>query len=184
MSVTVSIALPAAARAGDGPAEMDELTSKLTDLYQQHYKQLLRIAALLVDERAAAEDVVQDAYLRVFRSRKRLQDPDKALAFLRTAVVNGARSALRKRSVFRRYRPQLATEDHVPDDTGRGMDRMVLAQALASLPRRQREAVVLRYYADLSEQRAAEVMGCSPGTVKAYCSRGVSRLSALLGERV
>lgn len=175
--------MPATARPGDGLAEMDELTSKLTDLYQQHYKQLLRIAALLVDERAAAEDVVQEAYLRVFRSRTRLEDPDKTLAFLRTAVVNGARSALRKRAVFRRYRAQLVTEDHAPDDNGRGMDRMVLAQALAELPRRQREAVVLRYYADFSESRTAEVMGCSPGTVKSYCSRGVSKLSALLGER-
>ncbi|NYI86013.1 SigE family RNA polymerase sigma factor [Saccharopolyspora hordei] len=163
---------------------MDELTSKLTDLYQEHYKQLLRIAVLLVDDRAAAEDIVQDAYVRVFDSRTRLRDPGKALAFLRQAVLNRARSVLRRRLVAKKYQPKLATEDSQPDDTGRGVDRAVLAAALAKLPRRQREAVVLRYYADLSESRTAEVMGCSQGAVKSYCSRGVSRLSELLGERV
>ncbi|MER7011552.1 SigE family RNA polymerase sigma factor [Saccharopolyspora sp. NPDC000359] len=163
---------------------MDELTSKLTDLYQEHYKQLLRIAVLLVDDRASAEDIVQDAYVRVFDSRTRLRDPDKALAFLRQAVLNRARSMLRRRLVAKKYQPKLATQDCQPDDTGRGVDRAVLAAALAKLPRRQREAVVLRYYADLSESRTAEVMGCSRGAVKSYCSRGVSRLSELLGERV
>lgn len=163
---------------------MDELTSKLTDLYQEHYKQLLRIAILLVDDRATAEDIVQDAYVRVFDSRARLRDPDKALAFLRQAVLNRARSTLRRRLVAKKYQPKLATRDSQPDDTGRGVDRAVLAAALAQLPRRQREAVVLRYYADLSESRTAEVMGCSQGAVKSYCSRGVSRLSDLLGERV
>ncbi|GAA4613823.1 SigE family RNA polymerase sigma factor [Saccharopolyspora hordei] len=180
----MSIALPVAARPGDGLAAMDELTSKLTDLYQEHYKQLLRIAVLLVDDRAAAEDIVQDAYVRVFDSRTRLRDPGKALAFLRQAVLNRARSVLRRRLVAKKYQPKLATEDSQPDDTGRGVDRAVLAAALAKLPRRQREAVVLRYYADLSESRTAEVMGCSQGAVKSYCSRGVSRLSELLGERV
>lgn len=169
---------------GDGLAAMDELTSKLTDLYQEHYKQLLRIAVLLVDDRAAAEDIVQDAYVRVFDSRTRLRDPDKALAFLRQAVLNRARSMLRRRMVAKKYQPKLATEDSQPDDTGRGVDRAVLKAALAKLPRRQREAVVLRYYADLSETRTAEVMGCSQGAVKSYCSRGISRLSELLGERV
>ncbi|MGP4016469.1 SigE family RNA polymerase sigma factor [Saccharopolyspora sp. 5N708] len=180
----MSIALPATAWPGDGLAAMDELTSKLTDLYQEHYRQLLRIAVLLVDDRASAEDIVQDAYVRVFDSRARLRDPDKALAFLRQSVLNRARSMLRRRMIAKKYQPKLATRDSQPDETGRGIDRAVLAAALAQLPRRQREAVVLRYYADLSEARTAEVMGCSPGAVKSYCSRGVSRLSGLLGERV
>ncbi|WP_190817703.1 SigE family RNA polymerase sigma factor [Saccharopolyspora pogona] len=182
--MTVSIALPVTAWPGDGLAAMDELTSKLTDLYQEHYRQLLRIAILLVDDRASAEDIVQDAYVRVFDSRSRLRDPDKALAFLRQAVLNRARSMLRRRLIAKKYQPKLAIEDSQPDDTGRGVDRAVLAAALAKLPRRQREAVVLRYYADLSEARTAEIMGCSQGAVKSYCSRGVSRLSDLLGERV
>ncbi|MEV0052572.1 SigE family RNA polymerase sigma factor [Saccharopolyspora shandongensis] len=180
----MSIALPVTAWPGDGLAAMDELTSKLTDLYQEHYRQLLRIAMLLVDDRATAEDIVQDAYVRVFDARSRLRDPDKALAFLRQAVLNRARSMLRRRLIAKKYQPKIAVEDSQPDDTGRGVDRAVLAAALAKLPRRQREAVVLRYYADLSEARTAEVMGCSQGAVKSYCSRGVSRLSDLLGERV
>lgn len=176
------IALPAAPV--HGSVAMDELTTKLTDLYQQHYRQLLRIAFLLVDDRAYAEDIVQDAYLRVFDSRARLRDSDKALAFLRQAVLNRARSTLRRRLVARKYQPRLAERGVQPDDTGRGLDRAVLGAALAKLPRRQREAVVLRYYADFSEARTAETMGCSPGAVKSYCSRGVARLSELLGERV
>ncbi|GAA2776900.1 SigE family RNA polymerase sigma factor [Saccharopolyspora taberi] len=182
--MTVSIALPATAWPDGGSAAMDELTARLTDLYQEHYRQLLRIAVLLVDDRASAEDIVQDAFVRVFDSRSRLRDPDKALAFLRQAVLNRARSILRRRMVAKKYQPRLATSDSLPDDTGRGVDRAVLAAALAQLPRRQREAVVLRYYADLSEARTAEVMGCSQGAVKSYCSRGVARLSDLLRERV
>jgi RNA polymerase sigma-70 factor (sigma-E family) len=182
--VTVSIALPVAARPDDGLADMDELTTKLTDLYQEHYRQLLRIAILLVDDRASAEDIVQDAYLRVFDARSRMRDPDKTLAFLRQAVLNRARSTLRRRQVAKRYQPRLVTKQSQPDDTERGADRAVLADALARLPRRQREAVVLRYYADLSEARTAKLMGISEGAVKSYCSRGVARLSDLLRERV
>lgn len=182
--MTVSIALPVTAWPGDGLAAMDELTTKLTELYQDNYRQLLRIAVLLVDDRAAAEDIVQDAFVRVYDSRARLRDPDKALAFLRQAVLNRARSVLRRRKVAKRYQPRIATEDSRPDDTGRGLDRAVLADALTQLPRRQREAVVLRYYADFSEARTAELMGVSQGAVKSYCSRGVARLSDLLRERV
>lgn len=184
LHVTVSIAMPATVGPGDGLAGMDELTRKLTDLYQEHYRQLLRIALLLVDDRSAAEDVVHDAFLRVYDSRSRLRDPDKALAFLRQAVLNRARSVLRRRLVAKRYQPTLAERDSHPDDTGRGVDRALLADALAKLPRRQREAVVLRYYADVSEARTAELMRVSPGAVKSYCSRGVARLSELLREWV
>lgn len=176
--------MPVTTWTGDGLAAMDDLTAKLTDLYQEHYRQLLRIAVLLVDDRASAEDIVQDAYVRVFDSRSRLRDPDKALAFLRQAVLNRARSVLRRRLVAKRYQPRLAIREPHPDDSGRGLDRALLADALAQLPRRQREAVVLRYYADFSEARTAELMGVSAGAVKSYCSRGVARLSSLLGERV
>ncbi len=163
---------------------MDELTDKLTDLYQEHYRQLLRVALLLVDDRGVAEDIVQDAFVRVFASRTRLRDPDKALAFLRQSVLNRARSTLRRRRVARKYQARLVSREPHPDETRRGVDRAVLADALAKLPRRQREAVVLRYYADLSEARTAELMKVTPGAVKSYCSRGVARLSGLLRERV
>lgn len=175
--------MPVTVSPGDGLAAMDELTDKLTNLYQENYRQLLRIALLLVDDRVSAEDIVQDAFVRVYDSRSRLRDPNKALAFLRQAVLNRARSVLRRRLVARRYQPRLATRDAQPDDTGRGVDRAVLTEALGQLPRRQREAVVLRYYADLSEARTADVMGCSAGAVKAYCSRGIARLVELLGEQ-
>lgn len=168
----------------DESGDRDELTAKLTELYQQHYRQLLRVAMLLVDDHCSAEDIVQDAFVRVFDSRKRLRDPGRALAFLRQAVLNRARSTLRRRQVARRYQSRLAIRDPHPDDSRRSVERAVLADALARLPLRQREAVVLRYYADFSESRTAELMKVTRGAVKSYCSRGVARLSKLLGERV
>ncbi|PRW64105.1 SigE family RNA polymerase sigma factor [Actinopolyspora mortivallis] len=162
----------------------DELTTELVALYHEHYRQLLRMALLLVDDRSAAEDVVQDAFVRVFDSRARLRDRDKALAFLRRAVLNRARSLLRRRQVSKRYQHRLVQREPAPDESVQRVDRTVLAEALARLPRRQREAVVLRYYADFSEAYAAEIMRVTPGAVKAYCSRGVARLSSLLRERV
>lgn len=192
--VTVPLALSASAVPGPGAAlargpvggtwTMDELTEKLTELYQDNYRQLLRVAMLLVDDRTAAEDIVQDAFVRVFDARHRLRNPEKALSFLRQSVLNRSRSVLRRRMVARRYQPKLFDGDSVPDDTGRSVDRAVLADVLARLPRRQREAVVLRYYADFSEAQTATMMGVTPGAVKSYCSRGIARLSDLLRERV
>lgn len=163
---------------------MDELTAELVELYHEHYRELLRMALLLVDDRSAAEDVVQDAFTRVFDSRACLRDREKALAYLRQTVLNRARSLLRRRQVSKRYRHRLVQRDPAPDESVRGVDRTVLAEAIARLPRRQREAVVLRYYADFSEAYTAEMMKVTPGAVKAYCSRGVARLSSLLRERV
>lgn len=163
---------------------MDELTAELTAVYQEHYRQLLRMALLLVDDRSVAEDVVQDAYVRVYDARSRLRDRDKALAFLRQTVLNRARSLLRRKQVSKRYEHRLVQRDPHPDDSVRGIDRTVIAEALTRLPRRQREAVVLRYYADFSEEYTAKLMKVTPGAVKSYCSRGVARLSNLLRERV
>ncbi|ASU80887.1 SigE family RNA polymerase sigma factor [Actinopolyspora erythraea] len=163
---------------------MDELTAELTDLYNEHYSQLLRMAVLLVDDRSAAEDIVQDAFVRVFDSRARLRDRDRALAFLRRSVLNKSRSLLRRRQVSRKYQHRLVQRESGPDESAHGVDRTVLAEAIARLPPRQREAIVLRYYADFSEAYTAKIMKVTPGAVKAYCSRGVTRLSSLLRERV
>ncbi|KGI79762.1 RNA polymerase subunit sigma-24 [Actinopolyspora erythraea] len=180
---TASIAFATAARS-DGQTDMDELTAELTDLYNEHYSQLLRMAVLLVDDRSAAEDIVQDAFVRVFDSRARLRDRDRALAFLRRSVLNKSRSLLRRRQVSRKYQHRLVQRESGPDESAHGVDRTVLAEAIARLPPRQREAIVLRYYADFSEAYTAKIMKVTPGAVKAYCSRGVTRLSSLLRERV
>ena len=155
----------------------------ITSLYAQHYRSLIRLAALLLDEVAACEDVVQEAYIRVHNARGRLRDPDKALAYLRQAVVNLSRSTLRRRMVAARHAsrpmPDAASAEH---DAYALVERDAVVAALSQRPRRQREAVVLRFYADASEAQAAAVMGVSVGAVKSYTSRGLTGLGALLED--
>src|SRR5688500_3120000 len=148
-------------------------------LYAAHYRSLVRLAALLLDDTAASEDVVQEAYVRVHG--RRADDPDKALAYLRQTVVNLARSTLRRRLVARRHAPR--PERGVIDDTAYAtVERDALVRALRTLPRREREAVVLRHLGDLTEAQAADVMRCSVGSVKGYTSRGLAKLADRLKE--
>lgn len=155
----------------------------LVTLYAQHYRSLIRLAALLLDEVAACEDVVQEAYIRVHNARSRLRDQDKALAYLRQTVLNLSRSTLRRRIVAARHAPH-PMPDAASAEYGAyaALDRDAVVAALRQLPRRQREAVVLRYYADASEAQAAAVMGVSVGAVKSYTSRGLTGLGALLED--
>jgi RNA polymerase sigma-70 factor (sigma-E family) len=155
----------------------------ITALYAQHYRSLIRLAALLLDEVAACEDVVQEAYIRVHNARGRLRDQDKALAYLRQTVVNLSRSTLRRRIVAARHAPRpmpdAASAEH---DAYALVERDAVVAALRQLPRRQREAVVLRYYADATEAQAAAVLGVSVGAVKSYTSRGLAGLGVLLED--
>ena len=155
----------------------------LEAVYARHLRSLLRTAVLLVDEPAAAEDVVQEAFVRAFATWHRLEDQAKALAYVRRIVVNLCRSALRRRGVMRRHAPR------PPDPVGSAEDAALVAlegeavvRALRSLSRRQREAVVLRYFLHLSEVEMAAAMGVSTGSVKAYASRGLDELGRRLEE--
>lgn len=156
----------------------------LTELWTAHYRRLVRLAALLTGDRDNAEEVVQDAYVRVLGSWRRLRDPAKGEAYLRTAVVNAARSRTRHRGVAERYVPD-PPRDAESAETGALalVQRSAVVHALQALPSRQREAVVLRYYLDLSEAQTAAAMGCSPGAVKTHLSRGTAALRALLEDR-
>lgn len=151
----------------------------LATLYAAHYRSLVRLAALLLDDPASCEDVVQEAYVRMHG--RDLADPNKSLAYLRQTVVNVARSSLRRRLVARRLapRPDGATVDDAAYAT---VQRDELVRALRTIPRREREALVLRYVGDLTEAQAAEVMGCAVGSVKGYTSRGLARLAARMKE--
>jgi RNA polymerase sigma-70 factor (sigma-E family) len=151
----------------------------LATLYAAHYRSLVRLAALLLDEPAACEDVVQEAYVRMHG--RRIADPDKSLAYLRQTVVNLARSSLRRRLVAQRLAPRPG-DATVADAAYATVQRDELVRALRAIPRREREAVVLRYFADLTESQAAEAMGCAVGSVKGYTSRGLARLATLLKE--
>ena len=152
-------------------------------LYSAHRLSLVRLAVLLVDDLQSAEDVVQDAFAGFLGRRRALEDPDKALAYLRTSVVNNARSALRRRRTARAY---VAPHEVEPEDpSGRAIlaeEHREVLTALDRLPARQREVLVLRYWSDLSEAEIADALGISRGTVKSTASRGLDALEKLMSK--
>ena len=153
----------------------------VTALYLAHYHALVRLAALLLDDAGTAEEVVQDAYVRMHSSWRRIRDPQAAAGYLRTTVVNLARSRLRHRQVVRRHAP--APMPDAPSAEQGALDRLEhdrVVAALRRLPERQRECLVLRYYADLSEAEIAAAMGISPGAVKSHAFRGMAALRVAL----
>ena len=152
-------------------------------LYQAHALALVKLAVLMTGDQQAAEDVVQDAFLGLYRRWPSLRDADKALGYLRSSVLNGCRSVHRIR--FRRQGIILDSPAHTASAEAEAMlgeaHREVLA-ALRRLAPRQRESVVLRYYLDMTEEQAAQAMGVSRGTVKSATSRGITALARLLKE--
>ncbi len=153
-------------------------------VYATHHAEALRLAYLLCGDRHRAEDAVADAFVKVYRAMRR-QPLTFPRAYVRRAVVNEVNSRFRRLALERREsrrrtgddRGSRAAEDQVAD-----ADEVFTA--LQALPRRQRTAVVLRYYGDLSEADVASVMGCSVGTVKSSVARGLERLRALLAQEV
>lgn len=156
----------------------------VTALYSANYRSLVRLAALLVRDQATAEEVVQDAFVAMHGAWRRLRDPDKALSYLRQSVVNRARSVLRHRAVVEKYAPK-GLPDVQSAETGAivELERAAVVKALHSLPARQREALVLRYYADLSEAQIADAMGISRGAVKSHTARGMAALRNVLEQQ-
>jgi RNA polymerase sigma-70 factor (sigma-E family) len=161
----------------DTDARRWDADEAVSALYSAHYRSLVRLATMLLHDTGSAEEVVQDAFVAMHGRWSRLRDPDRAAGYLRQAVVNRARSALRHRGVAARHEVSPG-----PDQPGADVHALAaelrrdVVQALRRLPVRQREAVVLRYYADLSEAETAEVMGVSRGSVKTHASRGVAAL--------
>jgi RNA polymerase sigma-70 factor (sigma-E family) len=152
-------------------------------LYAEHYKSLVRLAAMLVRDTPTAEEVVQDAFVAMHAGWHRLEDTEKALAYLRQAVVNKSRSVLRHRVVVEKNLqnppPDMPSAEH---GAFAMLERDAVIKALRKLPERQREAIVLRYYADLSEADIAATMGISRGAVKSHTARGMAALRAALEE--
>jgi RNA polymerase sigma-70 factor (sigma-E family) len=167
------------------PTQAEKWTADeaVTRLFASHYRQLVRLATLLLADRGMAEEVVQDAYVRLHQRWRTLREPDRALGYLRTSVVNGARSALRRRGVARRHAATSQPPIHEPSAESRmlgAFEHATLIAALRRLPARQRETLVLRYYADLSETDIAEAMGISRGAVKSHSARGIAALRQIL----
>jgi RNA polymerase sigma-70 factor (sigma-E family) len=155
----------------------------VTELYSNHYRSLVRLARLLVRDEPTAEEVVQDCFIAMRDGWGNLSDETKALAYLKQAVLNRARSVLRHRSVVDRIVPKAAPDMPSAEQGAITLlERTEVISALQSLSDRQRQALVLRYYADLSETEIAELMGISKGAVKSHTSRGMSALRAILEQ--
>ncbi|WP_051779697.1 RNA polymerase sigma factor [Streptomyces sp. NRRL S-241] len=158
----------------------------VSELYHAHRLRMVRLAVLLVDDLATAEDVVQDAFTALYRRHgEQITEVDNALGYLRTAVVNTSRSVLRRRRTVRAWTPPAAAdipsaEEHVVLDEAH---REVLA-ALGRLTPRRRQVLVLRYWADLSEAEIAATLGISRGAVKSNASRGLDALERILEGRI
>ncbi len=164
--------------------EQDQLTSGgVTDLFREHHLELVRLAFFMVGDLATAEDVVQDAFERLHGRWQRLREPERGLGYVRSSVLNGCRSVHRRAAVARKHAPQLARSQAAPADPGlRAADRSELATALRSLPARQREVVVLRYYLDLDVAEIASTLRITPSAVRSNCTRGLTALGRALGR--
>ncbi len=151
-------------------------------LYAVHYQSLVRLAALVVRDPGTAEKVVQDAFVAMHEDWRRLRDTGKAQPYLRQMVLNRSRSALRHRAVVDKYAPE--PPDAPPAEQGSltQLEGSAVIHALRRLPARQREALVLRYYADLPDADIAKAMGISRGAVKGHTARGICALRTVLEQ--
>lgn len=169
-------------RAIDAPGGRQQTPLTLEDLYRGHRMRLVRLAILLVDEPSTAEDVVQEAFAGLHRHWSNLRDSAAALGYLRTAVVNGSRSVLRRRKTAREYIPPHQVNARSAESLAMlSAEHQAVVNALSQLPPRQREVLVLRYYGGLSESEIAEAAGISRGTVKSTASRALEALQQIMG---
>jgi RNA polymerase sigma-70 factor (sigma-E family) len=177
-------AVPARSRvapAGEPTGAREACTRAVTELYREHAVGLIRLAVVMLGDRASAEDVVQEAFCGLYRRWSHLSDPAKSLCYVRSAVLNGCRTAIRKRArrIDAVLEPAAASAEA---DVIIGEEHRAVVSALRELPPRQREALVLRFFGDLQEPEIARAMGISRGTVKSTISRGLAALADILGE--
>jgi RNA polymerase sigma-70 factor (sigma-E family) len=177
--------VPVAARSAL-PADVADARRRetLAEMHREHYAHLVRLACLLVDRVDVAEEIVQEAFVRLHGSLDRIEDPADRPAYLRSIVMNLARSRLRRRQVVDRH-PPLPSPDGAPADADvvlREDQREVIA-ALRTLPERQRACLVLRYYGELSEAEIAATLGISAGSVKTHVSRAMAAMTKQLEAR-
>jgi RNA polymerase sigma-70 factor (sigma-E family) len=166
------------------PPQDPDAPLTLADLYRDHRMRLVRLAVLLVDEPATAEDVVQEAFAGLHRHWAGLRDEAAAVGYLRTAVVNGCRSVLRRRRTAREYvAPHQVNARSAESLAMLSAEHQAVVEALATLPPRQREVLVLRYYGGLSEAEIAEAAGITRGTVKSTASRALDAVARVMAER-
>ena len=160
-----------------------EAREAVLELYGEHYSSLVRLAHLMAHDPSQAEDIVHESFLKLYGAWKRIDDPDKALAYLRATVANNARGRARRHLVALRHRPAAPADAAAAEEGAlvRESQRAVV-DALRELPARQRECLVLRHYADLSESEIASTLGISVGSVRTHVKRGYRVLQRKLGE--
>jgi RNA polymerase sigma-70 factor (sigma-E family) len=169
---------------GDDDATDREMgaSQAVTAIYERHALGLTRLAFLMLGDRQTAEDVVQEAFCGLYRAWDHMSDHARALGYVRSSVLNGSRSALRRSRRVPRAVAVEAAAASAEDAVLAGERQRETVAALRRLPPRQREAVVLRYFAGLPEQETAVAMGVSRGTVKSTTSRALAALARMLQE--
>jgi RNA polymerase sigma-70 factor (sigma-E family) len=156
---------------------------RLAELYVRYADGAVRLAYLLTGDVSLAEDIVQDAFVRLAGRLIHLRDPDAFEAYLRRTVMNLSTSYFRRKRIERAYLSRAggaATTQEVRPGPSLE-DRDLLWRALGALTKRQRVAVVLRFYEELSEREVADILKCRPGTVKSLVSRGLETLRNEIG---
>lgn len=167
---------------GQAASSAPVASSRLSVLYDEHYETMVKLAAIYVDDRHSAEEVVQDAFVRLLRGDYPVK-PGREAAYLRQVVLNGSRSALRKRRVRRLHVPDRPTPVAAAEEAGmhrRERDRIL--EAVRRLPHKQASVVILRYYLDLSEADIADTLGMARGSVKSHAHRALNKLQKSLRD--
>lgn len=172
---------PPAADTGAGPdPDQADRRARVSDLYATHALGLIRLAYLMLGSRPAAEDVVQEAFFGLYRRWWTIGDHAKALNYVRSAVINGCRSELRRRRPGATSAEAVtASAEEIAVTRQRGRDAI---SALRSLPDRQREVLVLRFYLDYSDAQIAEALGIGQSTVRSTAHRALAALARQLKE--
>lgn len=153
-------------------------------LYHQEAVSLVRLARLFTDDRTGAEDIVQEAFIRLYHAAERIQDTAKSAAYLRSIVLNLARDHNRRGLLSLRHQDSMIdrrTPEMPEDRVVRSESQTEVIDALNALSPRQRDCLVLRFYMDLTEKQIASTLAISPNSVKTHCQRGMAILAAVLG---
>ena len=176
-------ALPADAALGPVPADaQSDADQAITAIYGTEYRSLVRLAAALVGDVGIAEEVVQDSFVAMYGAWSLLRDREKALAYLRRRVISRSRSALQQGMVADRNapKPKPGIIPSAEQGTITQLERSAVISAMHTLSLRQREALMLRFYLDLSERQAASAMNISPGAANYHTARAKAALLSIL----
>jgi RNA polymerase sigma-70 factor (ECF subfamily) len=177
------LAVVAAGKTAWTPEELAR-ASFVERLYHQEGASLVRLARLFTDDRTGAEDIVQEAFIRLYHAADRIRDMDRSAAYLRSIVLNLARDHNRRGLLSLRHQDSMIdrrTPEMPEERVVRTESENEVIEALNALSPRQRDCLVLRFYMDLTEKQIAETLAISPNSVKTHCQRGMAVLSSVLG---